>query len=408
MKFNDILKFSVSSLKHRKMRSWLTIIGIIIGIAAVVTLISLAEGVKESITSELSFFGADIISIHPGYTKALEEQFQPGMIPRGRIGNLTENDVRAVKTVPGVTFAAGETLEKTDVSFGSQIATIDISGIDPKAFEVFDFFSVEKGRVLVQGDSYSAIVGHTIAYHLFKNPIELGNQIKIYGRGFRVVGIYKQGSFFGALDSSVTIPKSTGEIVLETEKLSEIAVKLSSEADTEIVAEQIKNKLLSTHHLREEDQDFTVITSQSVVDTVNKITGTMAFLLGGIAAISLLVGGVGIANTMFMSVMERTREIGILKALGSTNREISKLFLIESGIIGLVGGVIGTLFGFLGTIAISGLAISSAAGFTLRATITPQLVFFSLGFSLFVGIVFGVFPARRAAKLQPVEALRYE
>ncbi|MFQ6020603.1 MAG: ABC transporter permease [Candidatus Aenigmatarchaeota archaeon] len=408
MKINDILKFSIRNLKHRRLRSWLTIIGIIIGVAAVVTLISLAEGIKGSIESELTFFGADVISVIPGHFKALEEVQFGGGLTQSRIGNLTENDIRTIKGIPGVVYVDGYNYETADVSYGGQIASTTVSSAEPEIFDVFEFFEIEKGRALIKGDSYVAVLGNKVAYDVFKEPIELNRQIKINGKTFRVVGILKQAGFFGAFDSMVIIPKQIGDIVLESDEIAEIVVKLSDQADTEYIADQIKKKLLLSHHLKEEDQDFTVITTKSVEDTVSRITTLLTFFWGSIAAISLLVGGIGIANTMFMSVMERTREIGILKALGTTNSEVVKLFLIESGLIGLIGGIIGILFGFLATIAITSLGYTNPMGISMKATLTPELTLFALIFSIFVGVISGIFPARKAARLQPVEALRYE
>jgi putative ABC transport system permease protein len=407
MKLFDSFKLSFDSLRHRKLRSWLTIIGIVVGIAAVVALISVAQGVRDSITDELSAFVADTMTVVPGYYKALEE-IQFGGFDQGTIGELTENDVRMIKTVPGVLYANAIIYGDANIEYGGQIASTSAAGLEAEAWKMMENLELDSGRYLKKGDGYSAVLGYGIANNLFDKQIQLNRQIKINGKTFRVVGILEEGGFFGTFDTMVFIPKDIAKIVLDTDEIGEIGVKITKSADPLRVATQIENKLLLSHHVTEDDQDFTVITSQGVEETVGSITAMMTLFFGGIAGISLLVGGIGIANTMFMSVMERIREIGILKALGATNSDVTNLFLIESGLIGLVGGAIGIFFGFIATLAITGIGYTNPAGIGIRATLTPELTLFALGFSIFVGIASGIFPARKAAKLQPVEALRYE
>lgn len=406
MKFSDILKLSFDSLIHRKIRSWLTIVGIVIGVAAIVVLISLAQGVRESIESELSAFGADTIAVIPGYFRALGE-IRSGF-QQSTIGNLTENDVRIIKTISGVVYVDGIISEEGDVSFGGQTASVDVNGVDANIWKLMMNIDLESGRYFDSGDTYVAVLGNRIANDLFEDTITLNRQIKINGKTFRVIGILKEAGAFGTFDSMIFIPKETAKIVLESNKLVEIAIKISEQADSQIISEQIERRLLFSHHLTKENQDFTVISSETVQETVNRISATMTFFLGSIAAISLLVGGIGIANTMFMSVMERTREIGILKALGATNSVVIKMFLIESALIGFIGGLIGIALGIFGSFLVAQVGISSPTGFSITTAITPELLIFALAFSVFVGVTSGIFPARKAARLQPVEALRYE
>jgi len=408
MNFLDTLKLSIDSLRNRKLRSWLTIIGIVVGIAAVVTLISVAQGVEDSITSELDVFGADTMTIIPGYSKALEEFQSFGGFGQGRIGNLTENDARIIKTVPGVLYVNAIIFDKADIEYGTQVASVTISGVEAEAWEMMESLKLDGGRYLKKGDTYSAVIGYGIANDLFDKEIQLNRQIKINGKSFRVVGIIQEAGMFGTFDTMIFIPKDIAKTVLDTDEIGEIGIKITQSADPQHVADRIEKKLLAAHHVTKDDQDFTIITAQAIEDTVGRITATMAFFMGSIAGISLLVGGIGIANTMFMSVMERIKEIGILKALGATNSDVTKLFLIESGLIGLIGGMIGIGLGFIASVLISQVGLTSPAGFSFGTRVSLELVLFAMTFSITIGIISGVFPARKAAKLQPVEALRYE
>lgn len=415
MKFDDILRLSLNSLMHRKLRSWLTVLGIVIGVAAVVALVSIGEGMQASITEQLGGLGANTITISPGRMRAFGRVGQQ-MGASQTTGNLTENDLRIVKTTPGILYSNGIVSGRAEVSYIGQTASVSIQGVDTSVWRFMETTGLESGRYLSLGDTYVAVIGNRIANDVFKQQIMLNRQITIGDQNFRVVGILKSAGFMGQEDYSIFIPRDIARNILtdlSSNQLSSIIVQVSDSSNVQDVATEIEKRLMVARHVTEQNKDFTVASAQAIQETVSSITQTITLFLGGIAGISLLVGGIGIANTMFMSVMERTRLIGVLKALGTTNFEVMKLFITESAIMGLVGGLIGVFVGFLLSSIISefgvrmiGLGGGGMGGIT--TVVTPQLVLFAIGFSVFIGIISGLLPARRAADLQPVDALRYE
>jgi putative ABC transport system permease protein len=416
MKFDDILRLSFNSLMNRKLRSWLTVLGIVIGVAAVVALVSVGEGMQASVAERLGSLGANLITVSPGRMRAFGGFGQEGVAGQAT-GNLTENDLRIVKTTLGVLYADGMVSGRQEISYAGQTVSASIQGVDTSAWRFMETTGLESGRYLIQGDTYVAVIGDRIANDVFKQAITLNRQITIGGQNFRVVGILKSAGFIGQEDSSIFIPKDIARNILtdlSSNQLSSITVQTSDSSNAQDVTAQIEQRLMITRHVTNQTKDFTVTSSQAILETVSSITQTITLFLGGIAGISLLVGGIGIANTMFMSVMERTRLIGVLKALGTTNSEVIKLFLTESAIMGLVGGLIGAFIGFLLSSLISDIGLRAAGvgggmGMGgLTAVVSPQLVLFAIGFSVFVGMVSGLLPARMASKLEPVEALRYE
>jgi len=418
MRFNDIVKFSLENLRHRRLRSWLTIIGIVIGVAAVVGLVSIGQGLQQSIEGQLSGLGGDLIFITPGHSRAMGGfgggEGSGGFGGGGLIsGNLTENDLRAVKAIPAISATSGILNKQAEVKYISETATINVQGADPELQKAFSTVLLASGRYLIVGDNRVAVIGYNVANRLFKKSLNINSIIFVNGVSFRVVGIFQQSGQLAQTDNLVIIPITEARNIftdLPRNQVSAIIAKTSEGSDINAVTTQIENKLLILHHITADKQDFSITTSQSILQTIGQITTTITLFLGGIAAISLIVGGIGIANTMFMSILERTRQIGILKALGTTNKDVMELFLIESGILGLVGGVIGVVIGTLVSFALSNIRLTGFFGGAsgLQTAVTWQLIVFAIAFSMFVGIASGIFPARRAAKLQPVEALRYE
>jgi putative ABC transport system permease protein len=270
-----------------------------------------------------------------------------------------------------------------------------------------DNTGLDSGRYLSLSDADGVVLGNRIATQMFSQEITVNSKVTIEGKVFTVVGILKTG---GQSDGTAFITKETARTLLNQpgKKVSSISVKVVDSSQVETVANATADRLDITRHVQQGKQDFTITTAQSVQSQISSITGTFTLFLTAIASISLLVGAIGISNTMFTSVMERTRQIGILKSLGATDGEVMKIFVAEASLIGLLGGVLGVLAGIsaAGFISELGLRIGFQGAFT--AMIDPGLIAMAILFSVVIGAVSGIFPARRAANMQPVEALRYE
>ncbi len=415
MKTYDIFRVSMSHVKKSKMRSWLTIIGIVIGVAAVVAIISIGQGMQESVASRLGSLGADIITVTPGYSRASGgfEGFRGG----GSAGiNLTDRDVTAIKQVPGVLYVNGMVSGRSDIRVGTEMISASITGVDTGVWRSMVTTQLDSGRYLQPGDSNAVVIGYSLANTAFLQPITLNRPVAIGGKSFKVVGIFAQsgGGFGGGGgDNSVYMPVDYARGVI-TENVSRntftsIMVKVSDISLVNNITDDIVLKLMPERHVNPRTRDFTVTAFATIQQQITGVVQTISLFLAAIAAVSLLVGAVGIANTMFMSVMERTRQIGLLKALGATDNEVMELFLIESGLFGFFGGLLGIIFGVLVSELITAAGLRALGpGGTMNAIVTPQLVIFALLFSIFIGVISGVVPARTAAKMNPVDALRFE
>lgn len=415
MKSYDILRFGFSSLTQRRLRSWLTVLGIVIGVASIVALISIGEGVQAQIESSLSGFGADVITITPGFQRAsgaggFGGGFGGGAGGGSAVGNLTEQDVQAVKSTQGVLYVDGTVSGRADISYLGESSTVSIQGVDTSVWRNMETTALASGRYLNTGETNAVVIGNSIANQLFKHPVTVDRDITIGGKTFKVVGILEAGGGFGQEDSVVYMSVGVARDILnlDSTKVTAISVKVADSSQAEAVASQITYKLGITRHAQGSKQDFTVTTFQSIQNQIASITGTITLFLGSIAGISLLVGAVGISNTMFTSVMERTRQIGILKSLGATDGEILKIFITEASLIGLIGGIIGVLAGMTASGSISALSSAAGAQGAFATVVTPDLIIYSLVFAVVIGAVSGLLPARMASRLEPVEALRYE
>ncbi len=415
MKAFDIFRLSLSHVKKSKMRSWLTIIGIVIGVAAVVAIISIGEGMQESVQARLGSLGADLITVTPGFSRA-SGGFEGFRVGGGGAGiNLTDRDLSVIRQVPGVLYVNGMVSGRSDMKLGTEKISVSISGVDTGVWRSMVTTQLEAGRYLQPGDSNAVVIGYSLAHTAFLQPVTLNRPVTIGGKNFKVVGIFAQsgGGFGGGGDNAVYMPADYARDVI-TENVSRntftsIMVKAADIALVDNITTDIVQKLMPSRHVNPRTRDFTVTAFATIQQQISSVTQTISLFLAAIAAISLLVGAVGIANTMFMSVMERTRQIGLLKALGATDNEVMELFIIESGLFGFAGGVIGIIFGILVSVIISAVGLRAIGpGGSMNAVVTPQLVIFALVFSVFVGIISGVAPARTAAKMNPVDALRFE
>jgi len=424
MKLNDIIKLSMNSLSNRGLRSWLTILGIVIGVAAVVSIISIGAGTQQAISSQLGGLGANIITVSSGFERAFGGDFGGFEGERRQAStttqNLTNKDIQVIKSVSGVQFVNGIISNRLDVTYLGQSASVSVQGVDPLAWREITTSELESGRYLTSSDENVIVIGDRVANDMFKKLLLINTQISIEGKMFSVVGILKASGSFGGgggSDNTIFMPINSARTIITSVTINQFSSIQVKVADAGLVSEVINSteeKLLLSRHVTASTKDFTITSAQQMQTTISSVMGTLDLFLTGIAAISLLVGAIGIANTMFMSVMERTRQIGTLKALGATNFEIMKLFVFESAMIGFMGGLIGIFLGFIasGTISELGVRMIGVGGRLGSGgsvtVITPQLVLFSMGFSVIIGAISGLIPARRAASLQPIEALRYE
>jgi len=438
MKINEILRLSLNSLTHRGLRSWLTILGIIIGVAAVVAMLSVGNGMTQSIESTMSGLGADILTISSGYTQAEGSQggfagrgdFNPGQMSGGPFSlfseetissddpTLTDSDITAIYAADGVVAVSGIVSGRGEMEYLSQDVRVEIEGVDPVSWGEITTSDLDSGRFLTDADMTGVVVGYSVANDMFDKVLTVNTQIKIEGNTYKIVGILSQsgtGSFGGDDRTAFMTLTSARNIIddVDSGEYSSIEVKITDAEYYSEVSENIEQVLYASRYVTEDTQDFTVTSPASMAETMTETMETLSFFFIGIAAISLLVGAIGIANTMFMSVMERTRLIGILKSLGSRNSEIMKLFLAESGIIGFMGGLLGIFLGLILIGLISNMGFSLMGGGRMATTtsmvvVTPDLILFALIFSTVIGIVSGMIPAQKAAKLQVVEAMRSE
>jgi len=415
MRLKKSLELAWNILAHSKLRSWLTIIGIVIGIAAVVSIVSVSQGAQRTMEERFGRLGADIITITPGYSRAMGFR-GPGGFGGNNGGtdqeDLTNKDVLALKSVPNIKFVMGQVSGRGEIKYLGSSGEVSITGVDTDVWKDITTDELESGRYLTKGDMYSVVIGYRRAHSFFDKEVQINRQITIEGRIFKVVGIFKQGEN----DNAVIIPLEPARDLLEDideDEFSSITIK--AEDVEEIVNKTIpaieRKLMLSRGILKEKDRDFSVSSPLEMQSTITETLNTMSIFLGAIAAISLIVGAVGISNTMFTSVLEKTKEIGVMKAIGAKNRDIMLIFLLNSGMIGFVGGLGGVMVGAVASGYI-GLLVSGNGGGMARmfgtTALSPELLIFAFLFSIILGMIAGAIPAYRASRLKPVDALRYE
>lgn len=400
----EYFKIAVKSLRTRPLRSWLTIFGIVIGVFLIVSLYSLSEGVKNTLMKQLKMMGGDLIMIFPGELSDIMATFMGG-------SKLSNEDIRAAEKAEGVDLVIPTRYKAELVRHESRQKTALIYGVSMR--EGLEVFKNQMGWTLKDGDwpvpgRREVIVGSFIPEEIFPD-LKVGDEISISGRTFNVVGILvslgsKQDDQMIALDMDL-FEQITGE--REGAPLALATVKTGY--DVEEVAENIKDKLEEVRKRKrgEDLPPFSVVTSEKVAGIAGNIMDVVQIAVFLFASIGMVVGGIGIMNTMYTSVHERTREIGIMKAIGAKSSTITSIFLIESGIIGLIGGVGGTILG-LGLAQIIEIYGQFHPFLYIEASISLYIVFLGLAFSFCVGCISGFLPARSAAKLKPVDALRYE
>lgn len=399
----DYVLIILRNFSRRKMRGWLTIIGILIGIAAVVALVSLGQGLENYINQEFEKMGSDKIMILPGsgMMSAVTSDIM-----------LTQDDADAIKNVRGVKLVGGMLFEQANIKFNGESGTTMIIGLPQdetkEIMESMSNFEIAYGRDIKEGEAKKATIG--IAFReddFFDEEVKLRDRIDLKGTEFEVVGIVKRVGN-PSDDSQIYISLDDArDLFDEPEDYQYLIAQVAKGSDPVPIKEAIEKELRGTRDVEEGDEDFNVQTTEEMMKTSSEIIGIVQAVIVAIAAISLLVGGIGIMNTMYTSVLERTREIGIMKAIGAKNSDILSIFLIESGMLGLTGGAIGVLIG-MGLSKVAEFAAAQSGYGVLRIMFSPSLIAGVLLFSFAVGAISGVLPAMQASKMKPVEALRYE
>ena len=414
MTTRDLLEETYSAVTVNKVRSGLTMLGIVIGIASVIALVAVGQGSQSSIQSSIESLGANLIMVTPGATRT----FGAGV--RGAAGTsetLTPDDATAIASIDNVEAIAPEISGRYQVIYKSNNANTSVMGTTA-AYEQIRDLSIDTGAFITDTDVSNsnriAVIGPTVLQDLFAPSTDasatpdmaIGNTIKINSVQFTVVGVTvaKGGSGFSNSDDMIYVPLTASQHYLlgSSKYLSEVDVEASTQSAMTQVQDDITTLLLSRHNITDSTKaDFTVLNQASIVSTASSVTGTFTTLLAAIAAISLVVGGIGIMNMMLTTVTERTREIGLRKAIGAKKQDITLQFLAESVMLTFTGGIIGIIVGWLAAVV-----ISLFAGITTSVSVPYILLAFFV--SAAIGIIFGYYPARRAAGLNPIEALRYE
>ncbi len=403
------IKIAFQALVLNKVRSFLTMLGIIIGVASVVAMLAIGTGAQNSVISSVQDIGSNLIIISPGSPEE-EQSFGPQMAFGAQLSKLDISDVRSIKR------DATLVKEVAPVVVSVSIASYLNKSTQPQVFasaengkQLYNM-EVEKGKFYSQGDVTSsanvAVIGQTVVKKLFGKIDPIGKIIKLDGQNFKVIGTLESrgtDTFGNDQDDFISIPVTTAQNKLYgVDSYNMILAQSISEEEIDAATEEIEKILRKNRQIRfGEIDDFTVNNQTQILDIVSSITNIFTVVIAGIASISLLVGGIGIMNIMLVSVTERTREIGIRKAIGAKNRDILLQFLVESIVLSISGGILGILFALLISVILNNFTV-------LDTSITAFPIIIALSFSTVVGLFFGIYPAMRAARLNPIDALRYE
>jgi putative ABC transport system permease protein len=412
MLFSENLKIALRALRANKMRSLLTILGIVIGVATVVALLSLGKGATASITSSIQSNGSNLLSISPGKQQSMRSA---GQTQQASYLYYTDYQLLQRALTDNVSAIVPSYQSSSLVKYGNQSFTVSTTGVT-KDYQEVHSYKVAEGRFVSTGDNKSealvAVLGSQTAADLFGGLTPIGKIISIKGVKFEVVGVLeaKGSSGFGSSDDAIFIPLETGYSKLfgstatynDRKIVNSIAVSVKTTDAMDAVSAQIKFLIRRSHKLTSSDElDFNVLSQADLLSTITTVTQTLTIFLGAIAGISLLVGGIGIMNIMLVSVTERTKEIGLRKAVGATRNQILTQFLIETMTLSLLGGIIGILLGV-------GISFIFTLTGMITAVVTADSILLAFTFSLAIGVFFGLYPAYRAANLHPMVALRYE
>jgi putative ABC transport system permease protein len=416
VKFVESFLIAIRSLFANKLRSALTMLGVIIGVGSVITLMSVGRGAEASITSTLEGMGTNLVYVAsktPGVEGMAAMQMAAHSFNMDDVNEIAER-------VPSVEAVAPVIENYVEVAAGDESTVAFVEATTPE-FEEVSNYPTEYGQFItdrhVASRDMVVVLGSKITEDLFGDDDAVGKKVKINGRQFTVIGVLQEkgGQMMGvSMDAIIVVPITTyqarlfpGPTVRGGDAIQQIAVQIESTDATDIVAADIEDLLRKRHRITEEgEEDFLIMTQEQMLSMVQEVTGILTLVLGAIASISLIVGSIGIMNIMLVSVTERTREIGIRKAVGAKRRDILLQFLLEAAMLSLSGGAVGIIGGWVVSWLVS--TFSEAVGITLSAVVSPDIVVLAISVSVFIGIISGIYPAVRAARLNPIDALHYE
>ncbi|OGI68944.1 hypothetical protein A2732_01060 [Candidatus Nomurabacteria bacterium RIFCSPHIGHO2_01_FULL_40_10] len=402
MKIIDIINETYSSLSANLVRSSLTMLGIVIGIASVIAMISIGNGAKASIQSSIEGLGSNLLTILPGVVQPGRGIVSSG---RGAAQTLDNEDIEIIKSINGVAAVSPEVSRRFQVVAMGNNTNTTITGATPDYLNVHNII-IGEGSFITEsnqrGIGRQAVLGAMVATDLFADEDPLGKTIRINNVTFNIIGVLvaKGGAGFSGPDDMIFVPLSTMQKILSgVDYLSMMAVSVADKNQMGYVKELAINALLDKH--RVDEADFSIISQEDILGTLTTVIDTFTLFLAAIASISLLVGGIGIMNMMLTTVTERTREIGLRKAIGAKRKDINLQFLSEAVTLTFIGGILGIILGWLISFAVTSSGI-------VATQVSLSSVLLAFGVSASIGIIFGYYPARRAAMLNPIDALRYE
>jgi putative ABC transport system permease protein len=401
----DFFQISVNNLKRRKLRSWLTMIGIFIGIASVVALITLGNGLQTAITGQLGSLDADSLTVQNAGT---------GFGPPGSsvVNKLTDHDLKIIERVKGVESVTPVLLRMVTVRYNNGVSFEMMRGApgEPEFYENFyeaQSMKAMEGRLLKKGDTGKVLLGNGFADKTkFDKAISAGKTLEINGKDFEVIGILESSGSLMMNDAVITFHDELKDLLNIDNEIDIIGIKVENTKIAEETSARIEKALRKDRGLKEGEEDFSVQTPSQVLSAVTNILTAVNVVVVGIAMISLLVGGVGIANTMYTSVLERRKEIGTMKAIGARNSNVLMIFLFESGLLGLIGGIIGALMGIGVAFGVAFGANTAFGSEIIKLNISFALLISVITFSFLIGLLSGAIPSYQASKLRPVDALR--